>query len=146
MCRLIPIVRQLNIKLQLRIPVFAIQFSADEEVRDMNGRGRIQVHVAENAAEPPEILILQPTGITPAVYFDRKLVLAVSQIRREVEFRRGEGVLAIADKLPVHPDVEGGLHALEADEYGTALPVVWNTERTDVGADRIVAGWRIRGL
>ena len=84
-------------------------------VLQMGLRLGVQEHGAENPAEPEEILVLQPCRAAALVDLHTQPVAPLLDIGRQIKVRRGEAVLAIAHKLPVEPDVERLLHALEAD-------------------------------
>ncbi|MNP65577.1 hypothetical protein D3C76_1611790 [compost metagenome] len=80
----------------------------------MNRGGRVQIDVPENAAKPPEILILQPARITPAVHLDSQLVLSFNQIGGNIEFGGRKRIFAVPGQLSVDPHIKGGFHALKA--------------------------------
>ncbi|MNP39708.1 hypothetical protein D3C76_1332950 [compost metagenome] len=88
----------------------------------MNLRRSIQVNITENPAQPPEILILQPACVTPAVDFYSQFILAFTQVSGNIIFGWGKGIFTVSDQLPVYPYIESGFHTLEADEYRLASP------------------------
>ncbi|MNE49555.1 hypothetical protein D3C80_1440820 [compost metagenome] len=142
----VKIILQLKLHLQLGIGKFSVKLGYYREVSKMNLRSSIQVDIAENPAQPPEILILQPACITPAVYFYSQLVFAFPQVRGKIIFRWSKSIFAVTDQFTVHPNIESGFHPLEADEYGLTSPAFRYCKRTCVRADRIVFGWCKRRL
>ncbi|MNI49766.1 hypothetical protein D3C73_1043930 [compost metagenome] len=89
------IIFNLHIHIQFRISIMLIQAGMDKKVGNVHGRGRIEIDITENPAEPPEILILQPACITPAVDLNRQLVLAFLQVCCNIVFGRGERIFTI---------------------------------------------------
>ncbi|MNJ54714.1 hypothetical protein D3C77_501700 [compost metagenome] len=100
------VILQLHIYIQLCVLVCVIQFGSNEEVGDMQRRSRVQIDFAKNAAEPPEVLILQPAGVAPAIHFYGQLVLSSDEIGGNIKFRRRKRIFAITDELPVYPYIE----------------------------------------
>ena len=70
------IVVQLNTELEIGILILGIQLRRDFKIADVHvGRGP-EIHVAEDAAHPPEILVLQIGSVAPAEVLDRQQILS----------------------------------------------------------------------
>ena len=87
----------------------------------MNRRHRIEVDVAEDPGKAEKVLALQPAGGGPFEDADSKLVLAGVKVRRQVKFRGGKAVLAVAHIVSVAPEGEAALHPLERDAERASL-------------------------
>ena len=118
----------------------------DEEIRKMQFRQRDELHLAEQAAEAPEILILDPAGRREAHDGDRELILACHERVRDVELRRRKRVLAVADVRAIDVDDERRLCAAKRHEHAAAVPVLRHREIAHIRADRIVLLRNVAGL
>ena len=98
---------------------------------------RLKPHVAIDAGEPPEILILQIRAVAPSIDRDLDKVSALVQVRRDVELRRHARILRIADLSPVHTQKERRGDAIESHDDATAFPSVRQLERAAIHAKRI---------
>ena len=101
---------------------------------------REQNDVAKDAAQPPEVLALQVAAVAVAVHLGRDEVAARPDEPGDVELGRRPAVLAVADALAVHPEVERRRHPREVDEDLAPLPRGRKVECSTVGADRVVVG------
>ena len=63
-------VLHLHIDSQLGVAVLLVEFGMDEEVAEVQVGGRPEVHVAVDAAQTPEVLVLQVAAVAVAVDFD----------------------------------------------------------------------------
>ena len=82
-------------------------------VTDMHQWPHPQLHAAEDARQPPHVLILQITAVAPAVHLDGEFVFTLTQILRHVKLRRRHRVLAIAHLLAVDPEIHRRMHTAE---------------------------------
>ncbi len=139
----------LGADLEHRIAKVRVEPGPDLEIPDEGRRRGPEIDVAEDPAQPPHVLVLQIRSVVPAEDLDRQQVLARLQMRREPKGRRGAAVLAEAELLPVQPEVEEGVDALEGQKDFAALPRRRHAEGPPVGGDRIIFRgdeWRIGGL
>ena len=138
----------LDRELELRIPIRRIQVGLHLEVADVDLGRRPEIHVAEDAAHPPEVLVLEVRSVAPAEVLDGEQVLAGLEERGDVELDRRAAVLAHADLLAVDPEVEEGVDAVEGDQDPPARPVLGHREGAAVGVDRVVriVGRHVRRL
>ncbi len=68
--------------------------------------GRNERDIAENAAEPPHILVFEVAAVGPLVDLDREQVLAGLDLIRDIELRLQAAALAETDWFPVNPEVK----------------------------------------
>ena len=118
----------------------------DEEIRQMQFRQRDEFHLAEQAAEAPEILIFDPARRREAHDGDCELVLACHERIRDVELRWRERILAVADILAIDVDDERRLCAAKRHEHTAAVPVLRHREIAHIRADRVVLLRNVAGL
>ncbi len=134
---------------QVRIPVAVIEQCFNLQVLDMAGRNRIEIDIPEDAGEAEEVLILSPGSGREAEDHGRELVRTFPvDIFRQVELRRGEGVLAVADVVAVQPEGHGRLRPLEGDADRAPLPLFtfWQCEVLGVHGHGIEDGRQVSGL
>ena len=118
------------------IPLF--QDGVHFEIPDMYlGRG-VERHITENTAQADEILGLKETAARPAVHPHGDLVLTRLKIIGNVKSGCGIAVLVITHHFTVHIEVITGLHAAEPDKHLTAIPVLRQGHRLDIGAHRVI--------
>ncbi len=110
-------------KLDRRVAVGGVEVGADHEVPQAHLRLGDQVHVAEDPGEPPVVLVLQVAAVGVVDHLDREHVGPGPQVLGHVELAWREGVLAVAEPLPVQPHVVGRLHAREVHDDAPALPL-----------------------
>ncbi len=110
------------------------------KIAEIHRRGRNQAHLAENAAQSPEILVLQVRSVRPAVDLDRQRILARLHILGNVEFGSRAAILAEAHFPTVHPDVERRRHSVETQQRLPRLPALWKRKPRAIRADRVVVG------
>src|SRR5207248_9556445 len=102
------------------------------------GRGAPQIYVAEDAAQPEHILILEERSIAEAIDLHGQHVLACAHVLRDVELRGRSTVLAVSDFLSIYPHVERRIHSVEVQQDAAIVPSAWNGERAAIGAHGIV--------
>ena len=87
----------------------------------MGGRPRVEFDGAEQAVQPPEVLILQPARARILVAGDRQHVAFHLDSVRHVELAGREGVLGVANERTVEPHVDGCGCALEGKRHRAPL-------------------------
>ena len=118
------------------VAIVAGQFGFGGEVTYMQGRRTPQVNVAIDAAESPVVLVFQVAARRPAVDTHSQQIFPRLQIGCEIELRRGAAVLAIADRLPIHPEMKGRINAIKSQENLATNPLLRH------GKSRAIrAGW-----
>ena len=119
------------------VPVPVIQAGPDLEVADTDpGRG-VEIDVALDAGQPPEVLAFEIGAVRPPVDLGGQDVLAGLEEFGDVPFGRRLRILAEAELLSVDPDVEERLDGAELEIDVHSGPVRRDRERPAVGADRI---------
>ena len=98
----------------------------------MHLRDRIQHHVAEDSAQPVHILVLKPGTVDKLEVQNRDPVLSLFDKWRQVKVRRREGILTVANILPVDPQGKACLNSLEGDAHAHALPCRGHSEISNV--------------
>jgi len=119
---------------------FFIQCAFNKEILDIDRGSGVEVHVAEDAAEAPHVLAFEVGAVTVAVNLGGEDVFAWLEEFGDVELGGGAGALAVADVLAVDPEAEGGIDAVEGDEYLPFLPVGGDGEGGAVGSDGVFCG------
>ena len=117
----------------------AVHVGGDLRVDQAGGGLRDERDAAEDAAEPPHVLVFEVAAVAPLVDAHGEDVLAGLGEGRHVELGRHAAALAVADFLSVHPDVEGGIDALEAERERAAVEVGRQVERAAVAAGGVLA-------
>ena len=123
-----------HVELQGGVAVPRVEVGHHPEVRDVDGVGRPEHHVAEDPGQPPEVLGLEVGAVGEAIHLDGEEVLPRPDGVRDVELGGPAAVLAVADLLTVHPEVEAGGDTLEGDPDAAALPGGRHLEAVPVGA------------
>ena len=111
------------------------QAGAQPQVFDVRARLCIEEHRAEDAGKAEEVLVLQPGGGGSLVHLDAQAVAGFVHKGGQVKVGRGEGILAVADELPVAPAVKRGLDALERDAHPPAAQRGREVELGHIAAD-----------
>ena len=120
----------LQLHVQCAVLVVVHQVGGDVDVVDMTGRTGIEIDLAGNSAQAPEVLILVPRTVAPAHYLHGYQVLfAWLHIFGDVELGCYFRVFAIAHILAVHIEhhVAGGRADMEI--HLLPLPVSRQGER-----------------
>ena len=122
-----------------------LQPRLEPEVLQVELRLGLQVHGPKQAAEPEEILVLDPGGTGALVDLRAQAIPLLPKERGQFKLRRRKAVLGVAHKLPVEPDVQCLLRPLEADADPLA-PEGWvQVEFPDVAAHGAVLPVDLRG-
>ena len=87
------------------------------QVVHIRGGLGVEKHAAEDAAEPEEILILQPSRAAVLIDLHAQAVARFPDVGSQVKVRGGEAVLGVAHELAVEPDIERLLHALKGNAH-----------------------------
>ena len=125
--------------LQRGVPVLVVEIRAHAEIDDVDGGRREQVDVTVDAAQAPGVLVLEVAGIRPPEDLCGEEVLPVPQVRRDVELGGRHAVLAVADRLPVDPEVERAVDAVEVQDHPPAPPPRRHVERGAIRPHGVVA-------
>ena len=95
-----------------------------EEVPDRTRRLAEHAHAAEDAGQPPHVLVFQVRPGRPLVHADRDDIVAGPDQRGDVELPHEPAAHAVAGGGPVDEQREAGVHALETDHRRPAeVPV-----------------------
>ena len=138
--RLGAVVSDCRADLELRVLVCLIQRRADPHVAHVDGGRREEIDVAEDAVEPPEVLVLEIRPVRPLEHLHGQHVVPWAHEPRDVELRGDVRPLAVADGLAVEPDVEGRVDAVEVQEHLPPRPSLGQREAPAIAADGIVVG------
>ena len=99
----------------------------------------IDISITGEAAESPEILILEIGAVAPAEYFERNEILSTClDIFRNVETGFELAVLTISDLFSVDPDTDIGGSRTDTQADLLALPCIRYREGTAVLPNMIV--------
>ena len=97
-----------------------------------------QIHVAENAAQAPEVLILQIRRVRPLVHLNGHKVLALVHEIRDLEFGGHMADLAEAHLRAVHIHIERAVHAVKVQIHPSILPRGGQMEPAAIQTHRVV--------
>ena len=95
------------------IPLF---FRPGVDVPEVCGLLDAQKHVPEDAVIAEHILALKIRARAPAADHRQKLVLAFSELPRQIELRGVMRALGVAGKFPVQVKIEAACHAQKGDD------------------------------
>ena len=124
----------MDAQLEHGIAIFGVQFCPRPEIADVHAGSGKQVHIAEDTAQEPHILVFQDRSHltsgrrAPPGYFRR------GEVGGEIEFGRQAAVLAVTNLFAVHPQVEGRIDAVEDDEHLPPLPACGDGKGGAVGS------------
>ena len=138
LCRVVAVIAHEGPHFQHGVLVRVAEVGADAHVADVELRRSQEVHVAEDAAHAPLVLVLEVAPHRPLVHLHRNEVLARSQIARHVELGAQVAPLAVPDLLAVDPDVEGRIDALEDEEDLAGAPLLGEFEAAPVNSGRVL--------
>ena len=124
--------------LKIRVLILVVKKGADPKILDMYVRKSKEIHVAEEAAHTEEILVLKPApGSEPEDLYCELVLLLIINVLCQVELGGRERVLGISDKMPVEPDRQTTLRALERDAHRTASHEIGHVKISDITRDRV---------
>ena len=118
--------------------VRALQPRLQPQVLQVDRRLGVEEHGAEDAAEPEEVLVLDPGRAGALEDLRAQPVAGGTDIGGEVKVRGGEAVLGVAHKMAVEPEEEGLLHPLETDAHPFPPQGGVQVKGPDVAAHRVV--------
>ena len=87
------------------------------QVVHIRGGLGVEKHAAEDAAEPEEVLILQPSRAAVLIDLHAQAVPGFPDVGSQVKVRGGEAVLGVANEVAVEPDIERLLHTLKGNAH-----------------------------
>ena len=85
-------------------------------VGNVHQRTDPQLHRAEDAAEAPVVLILQVASVAPAIDLHAEPVVALTNVRSDIELGGRHRILTISHPLAVHPDIHCRVDATEVED------------------------------
>src|SRR6266567_6123286 len=104
----------------------------DEEIAQSPRGPRQQLNRAEDAGQPPHVLVLKIAASRPLMHPDRKHVTSGPQRRADVEFGRQPASLAVSDQVTVEPYGEARVDPVEQQQRAVCRPVIVDSELTSV--------------
>ena len=126
-------------------PLFYIVVGIDGQVFNVYLRPCIEIHLAGDAGEAPEVLVFEVGAVAPAHHLHGDEVLALLQVFSNVELGSHLRILAVAHVFAIDPHLEvaGGRAHVEVDLL--TVPVGGQVERAAVGTGVVVGladvGW-----
>ena len=115
------------------VAVIVGEVGRDEEVGNVALRTGIEINLAGNAGETPEVLVLEIGTVAPAHHLHgNEVVLAHYEVRRKVEFSGHFGILTVAHELAIHPHAEIGSGRAYMEIDLLSLPVCRHLDGTAV--------------
>ena len=93
-----------------------VQLGVDEPVAQTRLGPTQDVDIAEDATHAELVLVLQIAAVAPLEHQNGQLVVARPQVVGHIELAGGVRDLAVADQIPVDPEVEAGIHTLEIEQ------------------------------
>ena len=103
----------------------------------MYQRAHPQLHLAEDAAQAPHILVFEITTVAPAIHLYGEFVLPLTQIAGHIKLCGRHGVLAIAHLLPIHPEIHGRMYTAEVENQILRKHLLGHVEESDILSYRI---------
>ena len=107
------------------------------DVLDMGLGTGIEIHLASNTRQSPEVLIFEIGAVAPAHHLHGYQVLALLQILGDVELGSHLGVLAIAHITAIDPQLEVARGRTDVEQHLLATPPLRQLELAAIAA-RIV--------
>ena len=124
-----------------RVAVVGVERGGEADVLDRGLREGNERDGAEDAAQPPLVLVFEVGAGRPLDDADGEDVLAVEvELVRDVELVREAAAHPLAHAFAVQEDLEPGVDAVEADADPAALPVGREEECAAVAARRVGGG------
>ena len=106
----------------------------------------IKIVFTGRTAQAPEVLVLTPRAITPTESLEGDEVLALLQVRGNVEFGCHFAILGIAGKLSVDIKIDIGSHATEVGDDTLTIPVGRDVDDAAIRTHMIILDWNSRRL
>ena len=139
------ILGHLHLSIYHRLGEMLAELGADIHILHMSPGQCGEGHIPDDAAETPEVLILQPCTGSKTDHLHHQQVFALTQGIGDIEPGGGEAILAIADELAVHPAVQHGLHTMEGEHHPLASPVLRQNKGAGIAAGGVLGGKLRRG-
>ena len=117
-----------------------VEVGSGEDVFDACGVLRIHVHAAENAAQPPLVLVFDVRRVGPADTDQRDVVAAALGEGGDVERAGQPAVFAHAHERSVDPDAEHAFGGAHLQHLPAAVPGSGDGEAAAVNAGGVVSG------
>ena len=134
-----------NLDRKRAVGIGGVEVGGDAHVGDVLLRAGIEIAVAGDSAEAPEVLALDIGAVAPAEYLEGYEVgLSGLHQFRDVEFAFQLAVLAVSRELAVDPEIDIGSDGTEVEYHLAAFPGVRNGDLAAVGAYVIVLDWSVR--
>ena len=86
---------------------------------------RIEITLARNTTQPPEILILTIGAITPSKGLESNEILAWFEIFSEVKFSSHLAIFSVTNKRTIHPQIHIRGDRAEMGYHLTSIPISW---------------------
>ena len=120
---------------ELTIVVVVGQIGRDEHIVDVRLRTCIEISLAGNAAETPEVLVFVPRTIAPTHdLHGNQILLARNDVLSDVELASYLGILRIAHILAVHVNCDVGSGRTDVHVHILAFPIGRDGERATIRA------------
>ena len=116
------------------------------KVFEVGLRGGIQEHIAENAAQAPEILVFEVAAVRPTDHLHSQQVVAGLEVVGDVKFSGRHAALAVADFLAVEVNVAGRLHPGKMEKHTPACPCRRHRKEPPVEAGFVFVGGHKRRI
>ena len=129
---------QIHRGIENAVPVTVVQTGMQEKVPHRQLGVSLQVHVALNARQTPEILVFHVTAVMPTVHPDGQQVLPFAKVRRHVELSRCLGRLGHPDPFPVQENLCITGYGPEMQQDFAAVPAFRHGEHLTVRPHRII--------
>ena len=132
---------------QHAVLVALVEVRGDEEVCDVRLRTGVEVALAGDTREAPEVLVLDVRAVAPAHHLHGdEVFLARLQVAGDIELGSHLAVLAVAHILAVDPHGEVACGRADVHIDVHALPVGRDAERAAIRARVVVAFLNIRRI
>ena len=106
----------------------------------MHFRNREERHIAEDAGEAEEVLILKPTACAPAVDAAGELIFTGNEILGQFKRMRRKGIAGEADIMAVQPDRNAAFCARKSHKDSLTRKILRNGEVLGIAGNRIILG------
>ena len=131
---------------QIRMGKGIVQQRPHPQIRHMDLRNGVQIHIPVNTGEPEEILVLAPAAAGPLEHLRRQFIFSILQVRRQLKLGRCEAVLTVAHKLSVQPYGNAAFRPLEGDVQRFPLHILRHFKILHIAGHRIEAGGNLSRL